>query len=364
MKKTAHIIYPFDLKKKINPWSIGNNLFYTLKDKYDVKTYTWTSLEKIYPKRNDILIGHCHTNPLTIFRRSVANKNWYKKILVQPFNGDIKQMSHLYDLIPLCDDFIAICGNYWIKYLNNSIFKVWKKKITQVDLGLDPKQYPFIKKKFNEPGKRKFLYVGNDYSYNNFAKNVDYLKLISEKIGISNFGTIGNKKVGQIYHHGWTDFTKKKNLKLVAKYDFLIHTSSYDANPSTVLEAISWGLIPILTKQCGYEGFNYKTYIPLNDISVVEKKLKYLQYLDEKKLIKIQNKNIKILKKKYNWLNFRKTIRRVINSKKNNFNIKYTKKKIKHFENNRKRSPNHYLRYKILFSIIKTNAKILLSKII
>ena len=28
----------------------------------------------------------------------------------------------------------------------------------------------------------------------------------------------------------------KKNLRLISKYDFLIHTSSYDANPSAVLE--------------------------------------------------------------------------------------------------------------------------------
>ncbi len=364
MKKTVHIIYPFDLKKKINPWSIGNNIYYALKDQYNVKTYTWTSLEKIYPKKNDILIGHCHTNPLTIFRRSVSSKNWYKKILLQPFNGDIKQMSHLYDLIPLCDEFIAICGTYWMRYLNKSLFKIWKKKITQIDLGLDPKQYPFIKKKFNKSGKRKFLYIGNDYSYNNFAKNLNYLKLVSEKIGTSDFGTIGNKKIGEISHHGWIDFKNKKKLKLISKYDFLIHTSKHDANPSTVLEAMSWGLIPVLTKQCGYEGLDYKTYIPLNNLSVVEKKLKYLQRLNEKKLKKIQEKNIKILKKKYNWLNFRKTIRTVINRKKNNLKIKYTKKQIEFFENNKKTSPNYYLRHEILFSIIKTNVRLLLNKII
>ena len=34
MKKTAHIIYPFNLKKDINPWSIGNNIFHALKYKY------------------------------------------------------------------------------------------------------------------------------------------------------------------------------------------------------------------------------------------------------------------------------------------------------------------------------------------
>ena len=80
MKKTAHIIYPFNLKKDINPWSIGNNIFYALKYKYKVKTYVWTSIAKISPQNGDVLIGHAHPNPLTIFRRSVKSKNWFKKM--------------------------------------------------------------------------------------------------------------------------------------------------------------------------------------------------------------------------------------------------------------------------------------------
>ena len=71
---------------------------------------------------------------------------------------------------------------------------------------------------------------------------------------------------------GW--ILEKKNLRLISKYDFLIHTSSYDANPSTVLEGISWGLIPVMTRQCGYENFSNHMYIPLNEIQKTIKKLK------------------------------------------------------------------------------------------
>ena len=35
----------------------------------------------------------------------------------------------------------------------------------------------------------------------------------------------------------------QKIFKNYFKYDFLIHTSNFDANPSTVLEGMSWGLI-------------------------------------------------------------------------------------------------------------------------
>ena len=154
LKRTAHIIYPFDLKKKINPWSIGNNLYYVLKNNYKIKIYNWTSIKKITPQKNDILIGHPHSNPFTIFRRSLKSELWSKKIIIQPFNGDLGQMSHLYDIINECDNFIAISGSYWIKYINKTILKIWKKKISQIDIGLYSSEYPKIKKKFNKPGKR------------------------------------------------------------------------------------------------------------------------------------------------------------------------------------------------------------------
>ena len=51
-------------------------------------------------------------------------------------------------------------------------------------MGIDKKNYPFIKKKFNKPGNRKFIYLGNDYAYNNYAKNTIYLDKISKILEI------------------------------------------------------------------------------------------------------------------------------------------------------------------------------------
>ncbi len=357
-KRTIHLIYPFDLKKNINPWSIGNNVFYSLKDKFKFKFYSWTSIEKIIPNEGDILLGHAHTNPFTVFRRSINHSNWNKKILLQPYNEDPKQMSHLYDLIPICDLFISICGSYWFNRIKKSPFKSWKSKMIQLDLALDRKEYPFLKKKINKKFNRKIIYIGNDYSYNNFAKNLKYLRKIIKEIGSKNFASAGNKQVFDEKFYGWLDFTKKTSNKKIKNYDFLIQVSNNDANPSIILEAISWGLIPIITKGCGYEEFTKKIFIPNNQTLKAVKKIKKFQEMDKKILFKIQNDNLNILKNKFNWEKFRNKVRKVILQKKiNRQKINYNKKEINFFEYNKRTSPNYYLNMDILFSVIKSNLK-------
>jgi len=190
------------------------------------------------------------------------------------------------------------------------------------------------------------------------------LNILSKKIDTKKFATIGNKKIGIIKHYGWLDLSKKKSLNIISKYDFLIHTSSFDANPSTVLEGMSWGLIPIITKECGYVGLNKKCYIPLNNISAAIKKMNYLQNIDEKKLKKIQLINLFLLKKKYNWNIFKIKIKKIVNAKKKEKIINYSNKQARFFEKNKKKSSNYYLKKDILFSIIKSNIKLLFKNII
>ena len=139
MKKTAHIIYPSD-KKNFNPWSIGNNIGEAIKSKFNIKFYSWQSTEKIKPEIGDILIGHAHTNPYTILRRSFENNNWAKRILIQPYNEDPYQVSHLYNLVPDCDHFLALCvETFGIKGFQNHLLKKWKKKMTPLKIGVSKK---------------------------------------------------------------------------------------------------------------------------------------------------------------------------------------------------------------------------------
>ena len=155
--------------------------------------------------------------------------------------------------------------NYWFKKYNidceyemvkieaseieNVIDKIKSKRISGINVTLPFKQkiIPYLNKIVNcakETNSVNTVYLDSENKVvgdntDVFGFQAGYLKNISNNYGNENFATIGNKKIANIKHYGWMDFRKKKNLRLISKYDFLIHTSSYDANPSTVLEGIS-----------------------------------------------------------------------------------------------------------------------------
>ena len=361
--KTIHLIYPYDLKKRKTPWEEGNQIYFALKDKFHFKTYSWLSVGKINPKKGDILLGHSHSNPFTIFRRSMKNPKWKKVIMYQPYNEDSHSLSYLHDVLPHIDVFVALCGPYWFKRVKKSIFATWQKKIKHINLGIDVKQFPFLKKKFNKNNKRKFLYIGNDYQYNNFAKNLSYLKKIAIIFKEKTFGSMGNKSFTGMDNYGWVDLKSKKIRKILSNYDFLIHTSTHDANPSTIFEAMSWGLIPVITKQCGYDKEKGIINIPLNDLKKTSSILQKLQTIPNKKLLLLQKYNYLRLIKFYNWENFRKTIRLIVlkNSVKNKEIYLNKKLKLK-FINLEKKSSNYYLKLNMLIIVIKANISILIKK--
>ena len=189
-------------------------------------------------------------------------------------------------------------------------------------------------------------YIGNDYAYNNYAKNISFLEKLANFYNSILFSTIGNKALKNINHYGWLNLTDTKNFNILRKYDFLIQTSKHDANPSTILEAMSWGLIPVISKECGYHNVSTFKYIEINSINRSINTLKKLQNLTDNELIKLQKKNLSLIKNKYNWEIFRKKILNICLRDKDEFNqIYYTKKEVDFFENAKKNSPNYYLKF-------------------
>ena len=309
---TVHLVYPHDDKISC-PDAIGRNLGKRLERFYKVRYYNWASIVRIIPSPGDILIGHACPIPFTIFRRSCEDERWGRILLLSPHcHGDNHQPSFNEHVIYDCDLYLAITGNYWFRDIPHSIFSHWYPKMRHLDLAVDRNHFPVIKEVFNAPGKRKFLYIGTSSWY----KNISYLSQIADALPSVEFAWAGvEKSLSGIKPLGWQDFSTKAGKDTVADYDFMITVGNADGNPTTILEAMAWGLIPVCTPQSGYVDFPSIPNIPLNDIDTAVKIINDLQNIPGNKLQAWQKENFNLLENHFNWDRFTNQVMEAIVSR-------------------------------------------------
>ena len=170
-----------------------------------------------------------------------------------------------------------------------------------LDLAVDRKSFPRIKSKFNPPGQRKFIYIGND----NPVKNVSFLSKIARALPEYCFGWAGRGSGHNGLHRlGYRDFSSQSGQELIRQYDFLITLGTADANPTTILEAMSWGLVPICTPTSGYENIPGIVNVPTNDLEETIAVLRRLQYAPEEELLSLVARADELLATHFTWDRF------------------------------------------------------------
>ena len=134
-----------------------------------------------------------------------------------------------------------------------------------MDLAVNRTFFPFVKTQFNPPGQRKFLYIGHT-AHN---KNVGYLSQLQQQCESADISWAGRgrKKIPGVHVLGFMDFSQPEARAKVAEFDFMITVGAMDANPTTILESMAWGLIPTVTMQSGYENRAGIVNVPLNDVA-------------------------------------------------------------------------------------------------
>jgi|ETNmetMinimDraft_11_1059920.scaffolds.fasta_scaffold12317_2 glycosyltransferase involved in cell wall biosynthesis len=300
--KRVHLVYPVG-KKISTPDSIGRQLKKSLEQHYDVQTYDLDEFRIIKPGDADVLLGHWHPNPFTVFRMSAKKKGWKRVLALAPFCPDPTGWHNAFGdkIIEKCDRFLAITGNAWIKRLKESPFSHWEPKIVHLDLAIDRVDFPFIKRHFNPVEKRRFLYIGHTAWY----KNITFLERLAKNFHEIDFAWMGGtKSLKNINTLGIFDFSKQEAKNLIKKYDFLITVGSSDGNPTTILEAMAWGLIPVCSVQSGYEGFSGIRNISIDEMEDAVATINKLQSVSEEKLKKWQQDNLDCLDNHFNWERF------------------------------------------------------------
>ena len=305
----VHFVYPHGAAISC-PDAIGRKVAEGLRETYEVVQYDWNERKAIDPGPGDVLLGHAHPAPWTIFRRSMSRGKWKRVIMLQPYHhGDLVQMAWADRLVARADLFLAITGTYWASSLDGSPFSHWAPKMVHVDLAVDRTDFPVLKKRFRPPGSRRYLYIGHD----GWQKNLGYLSSVARSIGrdISWIGP-GKAEVPGLFRFGMQDFSTERGRQLVADHDFLVTASLADANPAVVLEAMAWGLVPVCTQESGYSGYEGIVNISATDKEAAAGTLAGLQHVEEQRLMEIQRANWDLLDRHFSWSRFVEQIREAI----------------------------------------------------
>jgi glycosyltransferase involved in cell wall biosynthesis len=305
-RRTVHLVYPHDRRKISAPHVIGWKLADFLARDYDVRIHDWDAREPITPGRGDVLIGHLHPDPATVVARSLRQPGWGRKLLLGPFNLDPRQIAFLDRHIAHADVFCAITGPYWASKIATSRFAHWVPKFRPIDLAVDPADYPRVERAFNPKGSRAILYVG----HTRWQKNPRYLERIAARLPGVAFGWCGGGKrpLRGFQPLGGQDFSTDAARALVGRFDFTITVGRYDANPTTILESMAWGLIPVCTPTSGYAGIPSIVNVPPDDADGAAAVLRRLLDADEAALVALRERNFALVREQYTWERFGRAI--------------------------------------------------------
>lgn len=250
---TLHIVYPYG-QRAAAPWSIGNNLAWAARRRgYEVAQYDWEEPTTIVPAEGDVLLGHPHPSlGGYAFNRSLDAPQWKRRYAICPWNGSEEYTQQVARVIDHVDRFFAICGPYW----GERIPAPWAAKTTRLDMAVDPRHYPRVKRELAPAGQRRFLYIGCTLP----CKGTDYLTEVIAATG-GEWGHIGPGAVPGCKEHGYVPLETDAGRRIVADYDILVMPGRHDANPTTVLEAECWGLVPVVAQTCGWDD---RRFLPMN----------------------------------------------------------------------------------------------------
>ena len=300
--RRIHLIYPHGPRVSA-PDSIGRHVGQRLEARYEVAYHDWDERGVIKPEPGDVLLGHPHPSRGTIFRRSARERGWTRILMMGPYHhGDLRQNAFVDPMMRDCDLFLAITGPYWFESVASSPCSHWRPKMIHLDMAADRADFPPLKQGFGEPGRRKFVYIGSTA----YMKNTPYLTQIARRMPGVDFSWVGPGTSGiqGLRPLGFFDFDSPDGRAILGRFDFMVTVGKADANPTTILEAMAWGLLPVCTPQSGYAGIPTITNVPLDDPDGAAAVLTRLNTLPEQHLLAMQAENGRLLDQHYNWDRF------------------------------------------------------------
>lgn len=299
---TVHLVYPHGPSISC-PDAIGRQLGRRLAGAYDVRHHDWDGTTVVRPRPGDVLVGHPHPAPLSTFRRSAAQPGWRRVLMLAPYHhGDAVQVAWAEPVLRRSDLWLAVTGDHWSRSITTSVYAHWAPRMVHVDLAVDRGDFPALDRSFNPPGQRRFLYIG----HTGWPKNTAYLAELAARLGPGRVAWMGKGpgEIPGVTALGYQDFATDAARRLVARHDFVLSVSGADANPSTILEGMAWGLVPVCTPESGYDARPGIVNLPLGDVEGAARVLRRLDQAPTKELERARALNWEALDRHFNWDRF------------------------------------------------------------
>jgi len=161
-------------------------------------------------------------------------------------NPEYESNATLAEQYRMCDGIIVCCGPRW-RYATE-----WPEphKLRWFRIGLDRRCFPRMRLRYSNPGRRKFLFIN---LYDDAQKGADIAAAVARLRPNYEFIAIGPPIAGRnIRNLGFVPNGTRRFAEAVASADFVLCPSRVDAEPATVLECTSIGLLPVVSGTTGH----------------------------------------------------------------------------------------------------------------
>lgn len=306
---TLYFIYSIDDLARLNsaraepraaPYSIAWNAARRLRRLAAWRSvpFEYRNLDDARPiplKNGDVVIGHPWWSiPHAPMNRVLDDpRTDIYRAVIMPFTPfATTQPDELCRYFERADHLFLIQGRYWYYRTFQSTefphYAQFAPKVTRLDTAINPCLHPFLKRHWNPPGKRRWLLLGHDAP----AKGLDYAIRLAAACGaqVGHCGSVTPATAAALdaigaKRYGGVAFTPDAIEYLANTYDFFVTCGRADANPTTLLEATSWGLLSFCTPQSGYHLDRPFINIPLDNIPAAAAIMNTWQYASHTTLL-------------------------------------------------------------------------------
>lgn len=298
-----------------SPYSITWNLGRYLRDKaasidyeFQYRNLDMPFIETI--GSDDLVIGH--TWYPTGWMNSALDSPAKAKLILQPYSENMvapTERPWIKGLFAKADRLLLVTGPYWHNSMPYSPFAEWYDKTTRLDMAINFDLHPHSKTHWNPISKRRVLAIGMDIP----AKGLDLIADFA-RCGGWHLGYFGNAPferfahVPQFKHYGGAEFTPELQKHLTDEYDFFVSLARSDANPTTLLETASWGLIPMCNIESGYWGGQPFVELRKDDMLYNLSQMDMLQSAPEYGLSEMSSYIRRQTAERHTWQRFNETV--------------------------------------------------------